>query len=245
MNYENEKKEFISLIKSLSGSYSTYQVFSDFCELAAISLYQPFAQNEELENKYLNIISKYKKKEVDIFPKLLACVVSGLSVCLGDFLGECYMDLEISNKYQGQFFTPYHVSKFMSLIVGIDLDENGKETISEPAVGSGGMIIARADVLQEQNINFQTAMEVQAVDTDKMCFFMSYIHFSLLHISAEVIWGDSLSCEVFEIWHTPANILNKGYRWGLIFPHIKEEKEPQIVKNVSLPVNALYQGTLF
>lgn len=243
-----KKKEFLNLIKSINGSYSAYQIFSDFCEIAAISLYQPFAKDEVLEKKYLDIVGKYKQKEVEVFPQLLACVVNGLSASLGDFLGECYMDLEISNKHQGQFFTPYHMSKLMSALVGVSTDENGKESLAEPASGSGGMIVARADVLHEQGINYQQKMEVQAVDTDKMCFHMCYIHLTLLHISAEVIWGNSLSLEVFEIWYTPANILNGGYRWGLKAHKVKEKEEAIeeiFIKNIPMRKDNMIQGTLF
>jgi len=246
MNYEDNKKEFISLIKGLCGSYSAYQIFSDFCELAAISLYQPFAKDEKLEEKYLTIIGKYKKDEIYIFPKLLAYVANGLTASFGDFLGECYMNLEIGNKHQGQFFTPYNISKFMSNIIDFKLNKEKKESFSEPACGSGGMIVARADAMKEAGMNYQKIMEVQAVDTDKICFHMCYIHCTLLHISAEIIWGNSLSCEIFEMWHTPANFLNGDYRWGLIFPEKEiREKEQSMIKNIPVSNKEFFQGTLF
>ena len=247
MNYDNSKKEFISLIQRLSGSYSVYQIFSDFCEMAAISLYQPFKQSEELENKYLSIIGKYKKNEVDIFPKLLSCVVTGMSSAFGDFLGECYMSLEISNKNQGQFFTPYNISKLMSSLLGSTPGET--EYLSEPTVGSGGMIIARADVLQSQGFNFQQILKVQAVDIDKMCFHMCYIHLTLLHIKAEVIWGNSLSLEIFDTWCTPAHILNGDIAQG--FDYFKKElfsKNKKLeVANIPLENKnvSFVQGSLF
>ncbi len=248
MNYETEQKEFIKLVKGLSGSYSTFQIFSDFCEMAAISLYQPFVKDASLENDYMAIVKKYNKKEVDVFPRLLACVVHGLTARFGDFLGECYMELEISNKHQGQFFTPYHMSKFMAHIAGVSDKE--KVSISEPAVGSGGIIIAYADVMRGQGINYQHKMEVQAVDTDKMCFHMTYIHFTLLHISAEVIWGNSLSLETFQTWYTPANILNDGYRWGLKRPKVIKSndalKEDEVwIKNAPMDKSTFIQPSLF
>jgi len=248
MNYESCKKEFISTVNSMSGRYSVYQVFSDFCEMAAISLNQPFAKSAELEEKYLKIIGKYRKEDVDNFPKLLAHVVNGLSDEFGDFLGECYMSLEISNKHSGQFFTPYSISKFMTLLLGENIKE--KEYFSEPAAGSGGMIIARADAMKEKGINYQQLMEVQAVDLDKMCFHMCYIHLALLHISAEVIWGNSLSLEIFETWYTPAHYMNGGRRCG--FDYLKKGTSPErsAVPEKVLPLpqevkGPLVQGSLF
>ena len=180
---------------------------------------------------------------------MLIHVTNALSNRFGDFLGECYMNLEISNKHQGQFFTPYNISTLMSQLLGSSakLDENGKEAMSEPCVGSGGMVIARANTLLKEGINYQNVMEVQAVDTDKMCFHMCYIHLTLLHISAEVIWGNSLSLERYETWYTPANILNGGYRGGFVRPGIKkvEETEEVFLKNTPTSKGSFTQGTLF
>jgi len=247
--YEDNKKEFLGCVKKLSGSYSSYQVFSDFCELAAISLYQVFAQREELENKYLSIVSKYKREEALVFSEMLAYVVNALSSSFGDFLGECYMSLEISNKHQGQFFTPYSISLLMSSLLGSssNTDKNGKESFSEPAVGSGGIVIARAEVLMKDGVNYQEVMEVQAVDTDKMCFHMCYIHLTLLHISAEVIWGNSLSLERYETWYTPANIMNGGYRGGFVRSGVSEVAEDKEIFLNKVPASqgSFIQGTLF
>jgi len=120
--------------------------------------------------------------------------------------------------------------------------------MSDPCVGSGGMIIARADALMKQGENYQNIMEVQAVDIDKMCFHMCYIHLTLLHISAEVIWGNSLSLEVYETWYTPANILNGGYRGGFVrsLPKKDEEEGKEVyLKNVPVSKGNFTQGTLF
>ena len=42
-----------------------------------------------------------------------------------------------------------------------------------------------------------------------------YIQLTLLHISAEVIHGNSLSFEVFRTWYTPAYIMNAASRQDL------------------------------
>ena len=221
MNYEEAKKEFIEIVDSYDYRYRKWEIFTDFCQMSAISLYQPFARDEALEKEYLQIVAKYDKKDVDIFPKLLSLVVMALSDRMGDFLGECFAALDLSSKYKGQFFTPYHISKFMASILG----ENSKEHegLSEPACGAGGMIIARADVLRELGVNYQQVMEVQAVDIDSLCVNMCYIQLTLLHISAEVIHGNSLTLEVFKIWYTPAYIMNATKRQVSNLDELKED----------------------
>jgi hypothetical protein len=210
MNYDEAKKKFIKNIESYNYRYRTWEIFTDFCKMSAISLYQPFARDKELEEEYLKIIRKYDKKDIDIFPKLFSLVVFALSDRLGDFLGECFMELKLGEKYKGQFFTPFYLSKMMALILG----KNSKdiEGLCEPSVGSGVMVIARADALLEQGINYQEVMEVQAIDIDSLCVDMTYIQLTLLHISAEVIHGNSLSFEIFRKWYTPAYIMRATKR---------------------------------
>jgi len=245
MNYDEAQKEFIGLIENLSGSYSPHQIFSDFCTMAAISLYQPFVKDEDLEKEYLSIIKQYNKKDADVFPKLFCCVIEGLEAKFGDFLGECYMSLGISNKHQGQFFTPYTISKFMAMI--LDVPDKEKIGVSDPACGAGGMIIAYAEMMKEQEINYQVKLEAQAVDIDKMCFHMTYIQLSLLGISAEVIWGNSLTLDAYRTWHTPRNCLFFGYRWGIeaLKDIVSKEKDAVEDGAVSMNTNVYFQPTLF
>ena len=206
ITYEASKKSFQKEIINLSGKYHTWELFSDFCKIAAISLTQPFAKDQAREDLYLEIINKYNKKEQLILCTLLSHVVLGLEDRLGDFLGECFMDLNLGSKYKGQFFTPYSISKFMAQILDNDNDEF--ETICEPACGSSGMIIARADALLSKDINYQQKMYVEVTDIDPLCIDMSIIQLSLLHIPAKVIHGDALSLEVFNVYYTPSYHMN-------------------------------------
>ena len=95
MKYEEAKNEFIKLIESKCYEFQAWELFTDFCKLSAISLYQPFLKSEKLEKEYMQTISKYKKDVVEIFPKLFAYVVMGLEDKMGDFLGECFMNLKL------------------------------------------------------------------------------------------------------------------------------------------------------
>jgi hypothetical protein len=73
----------------------------------------------------------------------------------------------------------------------------------EPAVG-GAMVIACAQALQDMGINYQQHMHVTAVDVDERVAHMAYVQFSLLHIPAIVVVGNSLSLDVRGVWYTPA-----------------------------------------
>lgn len=198
--YEDYQNEFIKNVEKLSYKYQTWKLFSDFCRISAIALYQPFKQSEELENEYLKIINEYDKETAYLFVELFSLVVKALSLKFGDFLGEVFMKLNLGSKFKGQFFTPYYISKFMNEIVGVD---NNIETMADPCCGSGGMIIARAEILKDKGINYQNTMLVQVIDIDSLCVNMCYIHLSLLNIPAEVVHGNSLTLEVFSTWYTP------------------------------------------
>lgn len=240
MNYETAQNEFIKLIESNCYEFQAWELFTDFCKMTAISLYQPFIKSEELEQEYLNTVSKYNKKVVEIFPKLLSFLVIGLEDKMGDFLGECFMNLKLGSKYKGQFFTPYHISVFMASVLGDATGE--KEGICEPCVGSGGMIIARADVLSKKDdLNYQNIMEVHAVDVDLLCVHMSFIQFTLLGLSAEVVHGNSLSNEVFSTWYTFKYIMNASHRQG---SEKKEDSEPK-EKKVILPCDDIQNKVLY
>ncbi len=242
MKYEEAQDEFIKLIESNCYEFQAWELFTDFCKLSAISMYQPFRKSEKLEEEYMQTIKKYKKDIVEIFPKLLSYVVMALEDKMGDFLGECFMSLKLGSKYTGQFFTPYHISVFMASIIGEATGE--KEGICEPCVGSGGMIIARADVLsKKEGLAYQNIMEVHAVDIDVLCVHMSYIQFSLLGLSAEVIHGNSLSNEIFEVWYTMKYILNASNKQ---YPHSREEKKRETrEEKVILPCDSIENKILY
>ena len=64
------------------------------------------------------------------------------------------------------------------------------------------MIIASAQILRDQGINYQKAMEVVAQDLDWKGVYMCYVQLSLLGISAICVQGDTLQ-EPFIPGRTP------------------------------------------
>nr|WP_281365695.1 N-6 DNA methylase [Rhizobium indigoferae] len=104
------------------------------------------------------------------------------------------------NKAQGQFFTPYPIYQMIArMAAGRAEDiqkviaERGLMIAQEPAVGSGAMIIAVTEAILEAGLKDQQFLHVTAVDIDSRAVHMAHIQFSLLHIPATLIVGDSLA----------------------------------------------------
>lgn len=220
-------KEFISKLHNLDKARRVNEVFKDFLILCTCSLAQPFYRSDEIEQRYLNTVKQYTKEQAEKFSKLLALLVMTLEEKHQDFLGQVYMQLNLGNIATGQFFTPYHVSKLMSEINFIEIEDKLKDqefiTLSDPCCGSAGMIIAFAETMKNKGYNYQNQLYVEAIDIDEMCFMMAYIQLSLLGVGARVMQGDSLSWKFQQVLYTPFYFVN-GFEWKL-------KKQNKIVNN--------------
>ena len=220
------------IAKILSGiqDHDNYTVISDFFEMSAIAIRNNVdhgRERDKYEQRYLQIVKKYKSEQLDLFVNALA-VFSGWikkamdgDIPFRDFAGEIYMDSGTSNGKAGQFFTPYHVSKLMAecnfdkdkLKAEIAEDPDRVITIAEPTCGAGGLIVAAIDVLKDAGINYAWNAFVDCGDIDARCVHMTYLTLSLLGVPAVVRRGDALMLDYSETWYTPAYI----FAW----PHFK------------------------
>lgn len=210
----NHYASFIRLVNENSHRHHTHEVFRDFCALSALSISNAVdrVHYKEREADYLRIIQRYTKDEAKRFAEMLSSVVLALEDHMQDFLGMCFMDLDLGGHWAGQFFSPYEVAKMMALMACPDVESfaaSGKRfvTYMEPAVGAGAMIIASADALRTNGLNYQQMMHVTAIDLDLTAAHMAYIQFSLLHIPAIVLHGNSLTNKMHSHWITPAHVL--------------------------------------
>jgi N-6 DNA Methylase len=184
----------------------------------------------------------------DQFPRLFALLVEAMERRrFADPLGELHARLELHNKVAGQYYTPYNVCLCMAKLMLIRddtvnraLEARGFLTLAEPTVGSGAMVIAAAQALYEQGVNYQQQLHVTVVDIAPVCVHMAFIQISLLHISAVIIHGNALSNEAWDHWFTPAHIV--GF-WDLKLRGKDREPEPA---PFTLPrLDRLYQPELF
>lgn len=242
-------KTIVKLFESCRYSHDLYTRFGDWCECAAISMSKAVdrTQFDKRERRYLEIAGKYDNRILATFSKILGEVVMALEDGPQDILGATVHALELHNKARGQFFTPYPICQMMARMVAGNRDEmqraitrRGFMIAQEPAVGSGAMIIALAEAIMEAGFNYQQLLHVTAVDIDRRAVHMAYVQFSLLHIPATIIVGDSLAMRFGEEWNTMAHVLGG---WSAKLARAGEngrrEMSPEAPADVKLAVNAV------
>ena len=210
----HDKNAFISAFNSIAKHKHRYKVFSDFVTVSAITLHNSVNMLDSLEQEYLTIINGYSKKERFAIAELFAMLVDLLNPEPIDILGQLYMELEISSKGNGQFFTPDPISQLMGSIVyggKIELPPCGFITMSEPACGAGGMVLAFVKEMRNQKLNPVHHLWVQCVDIDRMVALMCYIQLSLWAVPAQIIVGNTLTLEYREQFFTPVHY---SFRWA-------------------------------
>src|SRR5215471_10233081 len=200
-------------IRQLSYHHHTFTIFRHFVELSAIAfsnVADPINQAAR-EEQYLDIVKQYKPEEFQKFPALLGMLVACLERESTDVLGVLYHRLELHNEQSGQFFTPYPVCQAMAKMLVHDakhlVEEQEFIRAHEPCVGSGAMVIALAQALREEGINYQQHLHVTAIDLDLLAVHMAYVHFNLLHIPAIIVHGDTLRLKTYSVWRTFAHVM--------------------------------------
>ena len=241
---DGDTKEIVRLIQQMGYKHSTWTVFEDFLQMAAISISNTvdWTHSEEREAQYMEIVGRYSKEEINNFPQMLAHLVTALEEGEDDILGRVFHALELHNKYNGQFFTPMNVCDMMGKIaIGEHdkiIEEKGYVTVCEPCCGSGAMLIGFAKALKDSGYNYQQHMVVTATDIDLKCVHMCYLQLSLLHIPAVVIHGNSLTLEEWSRWYTPTYLLN-GWIWRQSCGNLdKQYPEDEALKRSMEPMYA-------
>lgn len=199
-----------------------HELLSDIFECGAIAISNKFdiRNAEQREARYLQIINKHDKDTqlliAEVFAKIYVLLSNQIHPDVGfaDYLGEIYMRSSTSSSRAGQFFTPWSVSKACA---GMVIDENiiaefMKEdkvlTLNEPTCGSGGMVLAAADVLYNKyDLNISRNLFVECGDIDIRCVHMTYLQLGLAGIPAIVYHRDGLTMETWDRWETPAYIM--------------------------------------
>ena len=163
-------------------------------------------------NDFKKSLENQKSKELNF--KLLDILVSALEDSFQDFLGEVYMRLNKGIKRNGEFFTPYEVSKLMaSMTTLVPMKKDIAKLpykILEPSSGAGGTVIAAIEnILNYSDLNISHDLFIETWDINRRCVQMTFIQLSLLGVPAKIVHGNTLSLEVFGTYYTPVYYLNK------------------------------------
>lgn len=216
------EKEFLDIFKTLCYSRSSWQAWADVITAIACSLSNAIDRSPEhyepREKEFEQCIKRLGS--VDAPAKLLGVIMMALeNNPEQDFLGAMYMKLELGNHWKGQFFTPYSVSRMMAdVTIGnsqVEIEKKGWISICDPCVGGGAMLIAAANTMMRQKVNYQNHVLFVGQDIDRVVAMMAYIQISLLGCPGYIVVGNSLTNPMTgsvlfpregkeqEFWYTP------------------------------------------
>jgi len=183
-------------IRQLSYSQHLFTTFRHFVELSAIAfsnVADPINKAAR-EEQYLRIVKQYTPEEFQKFPELLGMLVACLEQESTDVLGVLYHRLELHNEQSGQFFTSYPVCQAMAKMLMHDakrlVEEQEFIRAHEPCVGSGAMVIALAQTLREEGINYQQHLHVTASDVDLLA-----VHIPTVCLDVTSLAASSYGCD--------------------------------------------------
>lgn len=155
------------------------------------------------EKEYLEVARNYSRDELSDISRALSMLVQEMEKNpFTDILGPFYLECasHSSKQARGEFFTPPEISKIMARML-FDADSikaAGKPiTLNEPACGSGGMVLAAAELFAPDSVDLLrvTAQDINPVATD-----MAYINLTLWGIPARIMLGDTIRMTVTREW---------------------------------------------
>ncbi len=193
------QKELARLFDVASQRHNRWTVWSDAMLMFAIAISNAvdLIHREFREQLYMDTIKKYNQKEVESIAYMFGLVVDALDENPDqDFLGELYMSLELGNKNNGQFFTPYNLCVCNAKLQCNVAEMVGREhwsTVNDPACGAGALLVAFANEARAQGVNYQKSVLFTAQDIDMVTASMCYVQLSLLGCPGYVVVGDTLA----------------------------------------------------
>jgi hypothetical protein len=225
------KSTFADCMFALGHRFSMAKVFEDFLTMAICACsYNPTTNQSHYEDEYMATIAPYKDSELrHEFSKAFACLSIEMEqqfhTELGnDVLGELFQ-IHLSSGRNGQFFTPFHVCRFMAECMNTDGTTPTGEPlrIIDPCCGSGRMLMASHRV---KNLGRN---EYYGVDIDLTCVKMATLNLFLNGMfGSEVMCANALMPNDFVVSYK-ISLLPFG-----IFKITDKEKSPLWHSNNSL-----------
>lgn len=191
--YEEELKSVMEILSKLeSRGFNSYTIFSDWLDLM---LYALMGNDPE----YMKIVERYRdqrsegERNIDLFCHAFAELQLAMQKSNQEMLGSIYEKLSIANKQFAQFFTPPHMCELMAQI-SMGASDRENETVCDPCVGSGRMLIAALKT-RKNPICF-------GQDKDLLCVKMTALNMCFFNADSQIVWGDSLKGECLKAYET-------------------------------------------
>lgn len=196
------KDSFRTIIEKIARTKSSsLTVFSDFCRMGAAAV-SVLAREAE----YLEIAQRYTADELSDISKAFGLLVAEMEeVPFKDLLGPYYLEVasHSSKQARGEFYTPPEISSLMARML-VDVDQvkaDGRAiTVREPACGSGGMVLALAELFAPGHVDL---LRVTCQDINPVAVDMCYINTTLWGIPATVLLGNALGPTITNGWKNP------------------------------------------
>ncbi len=175
------------------------------------------ASQGKYNDQYMEIVERYQEQDktraigertIDHFQKAFKFLIQETLESGKDVIGEIYQ-AQITYGEHGQFFTPEHITDFMSKMAVPEKKEKSEpETIMDPCCGSGRFLLGAA---KENPNNYLIGQDI-----DERCCKMAAINLFIFNLNGEIRQGDSLRKDIA---YEKRWIIRKG---GFIF----EENRP-------------------
>ncbi len=190
------------------------------------------ASQGKFNDRYMEIVKNYSEgkigeRAIDHFQRAFKFLMEETLESGKDVLGEIYQ-AQITYGEHGQFFTPEHITDFMSKMIGKDTKksiEKVQETMMDPCCGSGRFILSMAK--DDPDCYFI------GQDIDERCCKMAVINMFMRDLTGEIRLGNSLANKIDKLW-----ILKKG---GFIW----EDDRPREIKKEDQKKKIEIQQTLW
>ncbi|WP_284011561.1 N-6 DNA methylase [Haloarcula pelagica] len=179
--------------------HSAHTVFRDWVELMLFAL-------QRRDEPYLEILEGYRdradldqpegQRSADLFATAFGQLQERMAETDADVLGAVYEEYGMSSDAFGQHFTPHSVCEMMAEISGIvdDNETGGRQTVLDPACGSGRMLLVGGRRHPEALFVGQ--------DKDPLCAKMAALNCCFFNLDAYIVQGDSLTVEYQRAWQT-------------------------------------------
>lgn len=194
---QDAREQFAKGFARIGLKHARWELWSDFATMTAIGIANAVEYNAHREEVYLRTIRKYTPEEQAMLAEITGCYFALVDADpWRDHLGDMYMRADLGIAQAGQFFTPYHLSRLMA---GMQVDTavarieaEGWISASDPACGAGATLIALADALYQQGVNYQQTVFFAVQDINATTALMCYIQLSMLGCAGYVVIGDTL-----------------------------------------------------